>query len=177
MPAQVLELDFDLQKDLVQPLMDIERDTGPIADRVNATMIAGLDLLVEQIALRLPGPEGVNTGALRGSIARGEPVRRGAMLEGIVGTPLIYGLPVELGRRPGGKMPPVDAILFWVIRKQLVSRAEAPGFAWAIAQKIATDGTEGMFMFRDGFKAAAPHIERIWDDMLDWIVNYLATKP
>lgn len=173
MPAQVLELDFDLQQDLVQPLKNIEQDVGPIADRINATMIVGLDLIEEQIKLRTP----VNIGALRGSIARGEPIRRGAALEGIVGTPLVYGLPVELGRRPGGKMPPVDAILFWVIRKQLVSRAEAPDFAWAIAKKIARDGTEGAFMFQDGFKAATPHVERIWDELLDWIVNYLATKP
>jgi len=34
-----------------------------------------------------------------------------------IGTPLIYGLVMEKGRRPGQRRPPIDAILPWVRRK------------------------------------------------------------
>ena len=46
-----------------------------------------------------------------------------------------------LAGRKAGKMPPVKAIETWVINKGLAASANASGLAWAIAKKIAKEGT------------------------------------
>jgi len=55
-----------------------------------------------------------DTGALRQSIPATISVSGNI---GTIGTPLLYGLVMEKGRRPGKKMPPVDALIPWVKRK------------------------------------------------------------
>lgn len=62
--------------------------------------------------------------------------------------PLLYASVLEEGRRPGGKMPPLDEITRWVIRKGLVkgrgrgaSRDKAArAIAYVIARGIARKG-------------------------------------
>ena len=52
---------------------------------------------------------------------------------------------VEYGRRKGGKMPPVSAILKWVEVKPVIPRENGISkeqLAWAIAKKIQRDGIE-----------------------------------
>jgi len=56
----------------------------------------------------------VNTGALRSSITAQFNATRG---EAVVGTPLVYAIVMEQGRRAGSRMPPVDALIPWVRRK------------------------------------------------------------
>lgn len=47
-----------------------------------------------------------------------------------------------LAGRPAGKMPPVQAIEKWVIAKGIASMGlQSSGLAWAIAKKIAAEGT------------------------------------
>lgn len=47
-----------------------------------------------------------------------------------------------LAGRPAGKMPPVAAIEKWVIDKGIASMGlQSSGLAWAIAKKIAAEGT------------------------------------
>lgn len=88
----------------------------------------------------------------RGTYRRGFKVREladGAMIY----NPVAYAPVIEFGRRPGQKMPPIDAIADWVIRKGLVAaargkakwdqRREAVQIAWLIARKIAARGIEG----------------------------------
>lgn len=89
---------------------------------------------------------------------------------GIVGTPLDYAPPVELGSKPhfvGAKG--IDALTDWVKQKIPVGQAvsvktgrpmksksadtAARGIAFAIAQKIARHGTQGAFMFKKTFEA------------------------
>lgn len=70
---------------------------------------------------------------------------------------LAYIHVVELGRRPGGKQPPIAALLPWVRRAGLPASA-----AYPIARAIAIRGTRGRFMFRDGIAASRPAIDRYW---------------
>jgi len=128
-----------------------------------SAMHASLAIFQEQVTGRTP--VGV-TGNLRQSIM---PVTRGTTpqnFEGELATSLIYGLPVERGRRPG-KFPPVDAIELWVQRKLGVSPDESRNVAYLIARKIAVSGTQGAFMFEKGFEAGKEPAIRIWQDVAE----------
>jgi len=134
-----------------------------------------IDHIEEQVAGRTP----VNTGQLRGSTAteiRGSKTD----LRGIVGTPLIYGLPVEMGREPG-KMPPVDAIEYWVIRKGIASPPESRSVAFLIARAIGAGTSRGIMrpgggarMFEQGLDASMPTVEKVFDGAVERIVERLA---
>ena len=74
---------------------------------------------------------------------------------------------VEFGRRPGGRMPPVDKIEAWAARHGM------PGAGYMIAKKIALRGTKGLQMFRKAYdygrmmtsprvSEAARYIEQLW---------------
>lgn len=53
----------------------------------------------------------------------------------------ILGVAYMAGR-PAGKMPPVEALEKWVTLKGIASvQSEVSGIAWAIAKKIANEGT------------------------------------
>lgn len=159
--------------------------TGKIGKMIVKAMIKALDIVGDQIDVRTP----VNIGALRGSRSsdmHGTPLH----LTGVITTPLAYGIVVENGRAPGGKMPPVNAILYWVKRKGLAgtfsvktrrrlgSQAtrdkEDLAAAWAIARHIAKNGTKGAFMYRDGVEAARPYVEKLWDDLVDDLLTELS---
>ena len=98
-------------------------------------------------------------GGLAGSISAREPEVLADEIIGTVGTALRYAYPVEIGRRPGGRMPPLEPLADWAVFKLGVSREEAAGVAFAIARKIAARGTKGARMFRDGLKASESYVE------------------
>lgn len=77
---------------------------------------------------------------------------------GIVGSPLAYAIPVELGTKP--HFPPVDAIEDWVNVKLGITGPDAKRVAYAVARKIAARGTKGAFMVENAFHAAQPELER-----------------
>jgi len=91
-------------------------------------------------------------------------------LVGSVGSPTPYAPPIEHGRKPG-RMPPVDAIKFWVIRKLQIPEEKAEGVAWAIAKSIAKRGfspegdvgPKGAKMFEEGLKASEQYIIQLFD--------------
>ena len=87
---------------------------------------------------------------------------------GVVGTPLAYAVPVELGTRP--HFPPVQALEDWVRQKLGLSGKEARSVAFAIARKISKVGTQGHFMFRDAFEANADEMQRQFDQTVSRIV-------
>lgn len=170
--ADELSLDLLGWDELLQRINELEQGSGPFTAMIRTTMQTALDLLEQAIVDRTP----VNTGLLRGSIANviyGQP----PVIEGMVATPISYGLPVEHGRAPG-KMPPVDAIQAWVHRKQLVparNEKQERGVAWAIARTIAVRGTEGAHMFEYGFEAATPKIFESFEQLRDDIITGLAS--
>ncbi len=93
-------------------------------------------------------------------------------LVGSVGAPASpYLLAIEHGRKPG-KMPPVEAIKFWVHRQKYfdVPEEEEESVAWAIAKNIAKRGFSpkgnvgptGAKMFQEGLEASEPHINTLF---------------
>lgn len=99
-----------------------------------------------------------NQGTLRKSIIGNVREVRGFGIEGVVGTPLNYAVAVELGTKP--HMPPVWPLVLWAQQKLGVRGADALSAAYAVARKIAREGTEGQFMFRDTFEANEAAIAR-----------------
>lgn len=104
-------------------------------------------------------PQGASAGSgLSGSILA-QPV---TFFEGdvvsLVGTSLNYAMPVELGTKP--HFPPLQPLTEWAQVVLGLDGEEAEAAALAIARKISHHGTEGKFMFRDGFKASEPYIKQ-----------------
>src|SRR4030066_2346671 len=96
-----LELSIDISESMGSAKAR-EQAPGMVAEEQRLAMQKSLDALEQTIVPRTP--VGVS-GNLRGSIdteIRGLP----ANLQGEIFTPLIYGLPVEHGRRPGKQRPP-----------------------------------------------------------------------
>jgi hypothetical protein len=151
--ADEIRVDLHEVEKFLRDLGTIDRIVIPKAHRY---MRISVDTIQAEVVARTP----VNTGALRGSIGteiRGERLD----LRGEVATSILYGEPVEYGRKPG-KMPPVDAIEYWVIRKGIAGGDEARGVAFAIARAIGRRGTKGAHMFEEGFKAAEPRVDNLW---------------
>ena len=110
-------------------------------------------------------------GGLKGSISSREPQILADTVIGEVGTPLDYAIPVEFGSRP--HRPPVQPLADWAKAKLGVSDDEAEGVGWAIASKIAKEGTEGAFMFTNALDSARPQIEVIFAQARQRIVDRL----
>lgn len=71
-------------------------------------------------------------------------VRMGpAGIIGKVASPLVQAPVLELGRRAGARMPPLDAIAFWAMRKFGIDEDAAGDAAFPIARAIALRGFKG----------------------------------
>lgn len=119
---------------------------------VQAATIGSL-LLEREVRERTPTS---GAGTLRDSIGALPVTIAGPRVSSGVGTALAYAAPVETGSRP--HMPPVEPIAEWVRRKLGKKPKEARGIAFAIARKIARDGTQGAHMFAQGLDFARPQI-------------------
>lgn len=161
-----LTLDFD---EITKAARALGATPDVIAKEMTISMQASLDTFEQAVAVETP----VNTGTLRnsiGTIIYGEPPD----FSGAVATSIYYAMPVEYGRAPG-KMPPVDAIKYWVIRKGIAPADEADSVAFLIARAIGRRGTKGAFMFKKGFETATPRVEKYWDQALDRILARMAS--
>jgi hypothetical protein len=124
-------------------------------------------------------PQGASAGSgLSGSILA-QPV---TFFEGdvvsVVGTSLNYAVPVELGTKPHfpwDKSLPfgLTPLVEWVEHKLGYTDEKAVSVAYAIAVTISRKGTEGKFMFRDGFKASEPDIKQRFGQALAQIKQEL----
>lgn len=83
----------------------------------------------------------------------------GERATGILGTPMEYGEPVELGTKP--HFPPVGPIEHWVRVKLRLPDEIAPSVAFLIARAISRRGTKGKKMFAHGFEDNEAKIRRI----------------
>lgn len=61
-------------------------------------------------------------------------------LEGRIGPSVLYGAPVEFGRRAGARMPPVDALMGWVRRHWGGSPSLVRQRAFVLARSIQRRG-------------------------------------
>ena len=154
---------------------------GLLDKHMRNAMDGSLDWLLDRITIEHMGQQfgknpahGVNFGHLRGSFSK-EIYGTTYNMVGIAGTPMVYGLPVEMGRS-AGRMPPVDAIKLWAVRKMGLSGKEADRAAWAIAYHIGKHGTKGVHMVEQAFDQAVsgPEIETIWAYELEEFLKELA---
>ena len=164
--------DFRIEVDtkLVDQFIDkLEEAPELVEKHMTAAMDASLDLLVNWTVDGTP----VNLGLLRGSWTK-EVTGTPQNLTGEMMTPLVYGWPVETGRKPG-KQPPVDAIELWVKRK-LGAGADSRQIAWAIARHIAIHGTEGAHMVETAYNRAKSgnEIAKVWEYEIDAFLKELA---
>lgn len=110
-------------------------------------------------------PVGV-TGHLRSSFDVTNAVIRGRSVEGSVSTSITHGLPIERGRTPGRKMPPVSAIEIWVRRKLGITE-NSRGVAYIIAKRIGERGfatyPQGARMVEKAFNEGSPKAIRLFD--------------
>ena len=85
-----------------------------------------------------------DTGFLLGNVEVKKPIG----MEKIIHYKSNYAAPVEFGRDPGGRMPPVNELIPWVKRKfGTRNDKHAKSIAWAIAKKIQKEGiTQKAFM-------------------------------
>lgn len=118
-------------------------------------------------------PVGVGGGGgLKGSISAREPGRIADGVIGAVATSLAHAAPVELGTKP--HMPPVKPIEDWARIKLGLDPQEAKGAAFAIARKIAREGTEGAFMFTETFEEGEDQVQAIFGQALERIAARMA---
>ncbi|RIX47485.1 MAG: hypothetical protein D3M94_07370 [Rhodocyclales bacterium GT-UBC] len=143
--------------------------------------------LTSEVVDRMPTAEG----HLRRSVIGRTEVSPTGML-GIIGTPLDYALPVELGTKPHAVSESgILALAEWAKRKLPLGQAvslktgrplKTPGIdeaalsaAHAIAWKIRHRGTQGAFMFRDAFIANRAMVLQQFDQTVDRIVKRLGS--
>lgn len=105
-------------------------------------------LLLEGAIKRLT-PEGAGPIHIRDTIFQ-KVSMSGESVWGLVGTPAIYGAPLEYGAKP--HFPPIKPILFWVEKKLGLAGTEAKSAAFCIARAISKRGTKGAGMFQKGFE-------------------------
>lgn len=155
-----LILDIDLSK-LVTVENELEGFPQLLGRELEIAMGASLDFLKGQIKARTP----VNEDKLRGGINH-QITSPFPNLEGIVGSPAEYAPVMEYGRKPGSKMPPVDALAIWAIRVLGVSRDESQSVGWALAKSIAKHGIEGKHMFEEGLEVSRAPIQTLFDNAI-----------
>lgn len=161
---------MQISVDLTQ-LRQIQAQLARAPDVVRDELVAAMteaDLLLErEVKERTPKAHGL----LRESIIGTEHV--GALgVEGVVGSPLIYAAPVELGTKP--HFPPVDALVDWVkTQLHITDEREARGVAFLVGRKIARSGTKGAFMFQKSFDAMRAQIDQIFAQAQARIVTRL----
>lgn len=116
-------------------------------------------------------PTGAN-GFLGSSIASFAPQMLPDGVVTLMGTSLNYAPAVELGTKP--HMPPIEALEDWVLK--VINPAPEEGvdvvhkIATLIALKIKKHGTEGQFMFKQGF---AQNEQWIKDNFTQAIANVM----
>lgn len=98
-------------------------------------------------------------GTLRDSIIAAAPERQGDAILGVVGSPLAYAVPVELGTKP--HMPPLQPIIDWVRLKLGLKGKRAEKAAKAIRWKIFRRGTKGANMFKGAFEANQEQVGKL----------------
>lgn len=139
------------------------RGAGPAV--VDREMTAAMHASTQHLrGLIMPKtPVGVS-GTLRGATAAkvttsgGSPVS----IEGRVFNPTAYGMPVELGRRPG-KQPPSSALELWVRRKLDIPENRVKSVAFLVARKIGRKGTTAVEMFKKAFEEGRSTVNGFFD--------------
>lgn len=144
-------------------LDDLEHAWKVAPEMVTREMTAATfeaELLLQREVQELT-PVGVGgAGGLRGSIFAAAPEVSGLSVLGVVGSPLKYAEPVELGTKP--HMPPLQPLLDWVHHKLGKSDKEAESVARRIQWHISHYGTPGAGMFHRAYHANLAAVQAIF---------------
>ncbi len=127
-------------------LIGLDRWPDIFADGFRSILSALGELAASKAAELAPVGAGSSpTGHLSNSIQSGEPYpyRTGWAVD--FGTPAVYGAVIEYGRRPGSRMPPIQAIADWVWQTrhrfpEVQDEDDARRIAYPIAKAIAKKG-------------------------------------
>lgn len=111
------------------------------------------------------------SGLTRGSITQ-DAFSTPAGVLGVVGSPSIAAVAVELGTKP--HRPPVEPLIAWVREKLGIAGPEARGVAFRIASKIAREGTKAQRPFGKTWERQAAAVAAIFDDVARQVVDKLA---
>ncbi len=161
-PSLTLEIDASEINELLKQFPEYQ---DIVLKELEIEMVGSLFMFQELIQGNTPD----NKGTLRQSFIRSSPVVRGQTLTGRVATSKPYGFPIERGRTPGKKMPPVRAIELWVRRKLGIKGNESKGVAFVIARKIAKSGfskKRGWRMVEQAFAEGSPKAIKLFDSAI-----------
>ena len=139
-------------------------EASTAARREKITLAA---LLLER-AIKEQTPEGAGPIHLRDTIFQ-KVQQSGVAVWGTVGTPAVYGEPVEMGTRP--HFPPVAPIRFWVEKKLGYSGKEAQSVAFLIARAISRRGTKPRKMFHRGMDENRARVTAILENIPEAIIR------
>lgn len=176
-PQLVLDFEFPA---LISEIILVERGQGPFSDAIELSMYEAISVIAKLVVDETP----VNLGHLSAAISQSKDISYGknAWYGEVSDGGIAYAPPVEYGIEPfkGGKGPSrkmVDNLTLWIVRKQIQwyrkrkkggdVKMTSEQMAWALAWHIARHGTEGAHMFEKGVKAAIPHVNKIWENLLD----------
>jgi len=131
---------------------------------LKAAMGEAVALLEREVKKKGRTPRGVfaDQGGLVSTIY-GEVVAFGTFFKGVVGHQSKYGDVIEMGRRPGQKMPPAGAMLRWVEMKTGLSGKAAQQVEFLIRRKIGQKGFEGAHMFEKTWRENQDQLRKIFD--------------
>ena len=156
-----IRLDLSEVEDLARAFDELPKK---LARGINRAMHKAVTVVQGRVVVHTP----VFLGNLRGSIftqVKGTPIN----VIGTVATNLVYGAPVEFGRRPG-RMPPVDALEMWVRRQLGVSGDEARSVAFVVARAIGRRGTKARKMFDKGSRESVQPVLKIFTNMVNEVI-------
>ena len=163
-----IELDTTLMQQYAQFLRQAPRIAR---EEMAVSLEQALGFLEREIKENVapPGPGGAS-GLLRGSVfheMRGDP----GGVAGVVGSPLNYALPVELGSKP--HFPPLAPLQDWVEKKLGVDKSESRQVAFLVARKIARKGTAAQHPFEQGLSENSRQVVALIEAALPRIVARL----
>lgn len=135
----------------------LARAPGVVIEELEATVTEADLLLTREVKENMPTAHGT----LRASVFHEERVNEAGVV-GLVGSPLSYIVPVELGTKP--HFPPIEPLIDWVKVKFGISGDKAArGAAFAVARKIAMRGTKEQRPFGRAFQSFEPQIRAMFD--------------
>lgn len=149
-------MDVSIKTDL-SGLKEMTRQYPEASRSARVSRITESMLLLDR-AVKLITPVGGGPIHLRNTIFH-RVQAAGLSVAGILGTPAVYGEPVEMGTKP--HFPPLAPIQHWVENKLGLIGSEAKSVAFLVARKISQKGTTGAGMFSKGFaenETAVVHI-------------------
>ena len=171
------DVDIRLSKEDEQLMLRLQNAQSWVPSAITDILFVTAKHITDEARREAPRDTGAGVESMR-AVSSGQQAEIRALPHMIV---------MDQGRRPGQKMPPVDAIQDWVTRRagrgqiRLSGGAtdrvkQARGIAWAIARAIAKNGIEGRKYIEKSTQKALR--TREWrDDVTRQIEKHLRKTP